>query len=168
MRNTIPNSGIPGNKAARVNAAKLRGLAAIKRVRRGQSKSLSAAARAEGTSVRTIRKLLAAALITGGRGRRIRVKVGDSYSAPVEILTESGPVVVLARGSRQRDLAGKHRAAVMRVQRGKAPSSLLDEFRGKKVGGRELITDPGQLSLLAQAGLLSHLDSLYASPEASA
>jgi hypothetical protein len=168
MRNTNPNSGIPVNKAVRINAAKLRGLAAIKRVRRGQSKSLSAAARAEGTSVRTIQKLLPAALIRRGPGRRIRVKAGDSYSARVEIITESGPLVVLARGSRQRDLAGKHRAAVMRVQAGHAPGSVLEEFRGKKVGGSELVTDLDQLSVLAEAGVLSQLDSLYATPEASA
>jgi hypothetical protein len=168
MRDTTLSSDITVNKAARVSGAKLRGLAAIKRVRRGQSKSLSAAARAEGTSIRTIQKLLPAALIRRGPGRRIRVKAGDSYSAAVEILTESGPIVVLARGSHQRDLAGKHRAAVMRVQAGHAPGSALEEFRGKRVGGHELITDLDKLSVLAQAGVLSQLDSLYATPEASA
>ena len=168
MRNTAKNSGIPVNKAARINAAKLRGLAAIKRVRRGQSKSLSAAARAEGTSIRTIQKLLPAALIRTGTGRRIRVKAGDSYSAPVEILTESGPLVVLARGSRQRDLAGKHRAVYTRVLEGTDPPSGLDQFRGKKVGGHELLADFDQLSNYAQAGYLTQHDTLYVSPEASA
>jgi hypothetical protein len=35
-------------------------------------------------------------------------------------------------------------------------------------GAHELITDPGQLSVLAQAGVFSQLDSLYAAPEATA
>ena len=56
----------------------------------------------------------------------------------------------------------------MKVQHGRAPASLLEEFRGKRVGGHELITDLDQLSVLAEAGVLSQLDSLYATPEASA
>jgi hypothetical protein len=161
MRNAIKNSGNTVNKSARASAAKLRGLAAIKRVRRGQSKSLSTATRAEGTSVRTIQKLLPAALIRNAAGRRIRVKAGDSYSAPVEILTESGPVVVLARGSRQRELAGQHRAVYMRVLRNIDPPSALDQFRGKKVGGHELVAQYDELLTLAKAGYLSQLDTLY-------
>jgi hypothetical protein len=165
MRNTPLNSGIPVNRTARISAAKLRGLAAIKRVRRGQSKSLSAAARAEGTSVRTIQKLLPAVLIRSGTGRRIRVKAGDSYSAHVEIVTPFGPIVVNARGSRQRELAGRHRAVWLRVLKGIEHPSALDQFRGKKVGGRELITDFDQLSVLAHGGALDSLESLYVSPE---
>jgi len=44
----------------------------------------------------------------------------------------------------------------------------LKEFRGKKVGGQELVTDYGQLSTLARAGVLTHLDTLYVSPDAGA
>jgi hypothetical protein len=143
--------------------AKLRGLAAINRVRKGQSKSLSASARTEGTTVKAIRKLLPGALTKKKSGGRIQVKSGDSYSVAVEIITASGPLVVQARGSRERDLAGAHRAAVFSV-----PNAFpLIEFQGKTVGGHELISDPNQLHTLASAGVLGHLDNLYVSPEAS-
>jgi hypothetical protein len=155
-------------RATRTGTARQRGLAAIKRVRRGQSKNLSAAARAVGTTVRTIKKLLPAALIPGRPGRRIRVKAGDSYSARVEILeTNVGPNVVTARGSRQRDLAGQHRAVYNRVLEGLEPPSALDQFRGKQVGGHELLADFDELSSYAQAGYLTQHDSLYVSPETS-
>jgi hypothetical protein len=155
-------------RAARTGTARQRGLAAIKRVRRGQSKNLSSAARAVGTTVRTIKKLLPAALIPGRPGRRIRVKAGDSYSARVEILEkDAGPNVVTARGSRQRDLAGQHRAVYNRVLKGLEPPSALDQFRGKQVGGHELLSDYDRLRLLAGAGVLGQLDTLYVSPDVS-
>src|SRR5215467_15457111 len=88
--------------------ARLRGLAAINRVRRGKAKSLSAAARAEGTTVRTIKRELRAALVKPRRGGRIHVKASDLYSQRVEILTDLGPLDVTARGSRERELAGRH------------------------------------------------------------
>jgi len=82
-------------------------------------------------------------------------------------MTDSGPLVVTAHGSRQRELAGRHRATYMQVLRGKEPASALEQFRGKKVGGHELISDFDQLSVLAQAGVVDQLDSLYVSPDTS-
>lgn len=148
-------------------AAKVRGLAAINRVRKGQSKTLSEAARAESTTVKEIRKLLPGALAKQRPGGRIRVKAGDTYSARVEILTATGPLVVRAHGSRERDLAGLHRLVAVRVLSGKEPASALRQFRGKKVGGHKLISDFNQLRGLALAGVLGQLDTLYASPEIS-
>jgi hypothetical protein len=145
--------------------AKLRGLAAINRVRKDLSPSLSAAARAEGTSVRAIRKLLPGALTKDKAKGRIRVKAGDTYAARVEIITKSGPLVVTAHGSRERDLAGFYRSVVIKVLSGKEPASALRQFRGKKIGGHKLISDFNQLRELAIAGVLGHLDNLYASPE---
>jgi hypothetical protein len=161
----------PRNKrhqAVRSQKARVRGLNAINRVRSGKSKTLSHAARIEGTTVKTIRRLLPAALLQGRPSRRIRVKAGDSYSARVEIITDLGPLVVNARGSRERELAGRHRAVFIRVLRGREPASVLDQFRGKKVGGHELISDFDRLSIPAGAGVLEHLDSLYVSPETTA
>ncbi len=154
-----------GQQTPRTKAAKVKGFAAINRVRKGESKSLSAAARAEGTTVRTIRRLLPAALTQGRRGERIRVKAGDPYSWPVAILTDSGPIVVNARGSRQRDLAGQHRAVYRKVLGNKLPASALQPFRGKKIGGQELVSDYAQLSRLQQAGVIDKLATLYSSPE---
>jgi hypothetical protein len=144
---------------------KVRGLAAINRVRKGESKTLTAAARSEGTTVKAIRKLLPGALIKGDHDGRIRVKSGDTYSARVEIITATGPLVVIAHGSRERDLAGLYRSVVFRVLGGKEPASSLRQFRGKRVGGHKLISDFNQLHRLALAGALGQLEGLYASPE---
>jgi hypothetical protein len=141
--------------------------AAINRYRRGKSKSASAAARAEGTTLRAIRKRLPGVLVQDRPGGRIRVKASDRYSAKVQVLTKEGALSVTARGSRQRELAGRHRATVMRVLRKEEPPSALEHYRGKKVGGYELISDYGLLSSFAQAGIVGQLDSLYVSPDAS-
>jgi hypothetical protein len=157
---TRPEQLTPSQQIARA-----RGLAAINRVRKGQSKSLSAAARAEGTTVRAIQKLLPGALAKPSPDGRIRVKAGDTYSARVEILTATGPLVVTAHGSHERDLAGFYRAVIFRVLAGKEPAASLRQFRGKKVGGHKLISDFNQLHKLALAGAIGQLESLYASPE---
>jgi hypothetical protein len=136
-------------------------LSAINRVRKSESRTLSAAARVEGTTVRTIRRLFPAALLQDQRGGRIGVKAGDSYSARVTITTEGGYRVVNARGSRERGLAGRHGATVRLVLRGKKPASALEEFRDKKVGGHALLTDFNLLLAQAHAGVLDQLDSLY-------
>jgi hypothetical protein len=109
--------------------------------------------------------LLPAALLQDRPGGRIRVKAGDPYSASVEIVTELGAVVVKARGSRERELAGRHRSLWLRVLRGELPPNALEEFRGAKVGGRELLSDPDRLFTLAEGGGLEQLDALYVSPE---
>jgi hypothetical protein len=153
--------------SARQQEERVRGLAAIKRFRRGHSKSLSAAARAEKTTVRSIRTLLPAAIAQDRSGGRIRVKASDRYSARVEIITNQGPLVVTARGSQQRELAGRHRATVIRVLREREPILALEQFHEKTVGGRELISDFARLSLFANAGILGHLGGLYVSPDAS-
>ncbi len=145
----------------------VRCLAAVNRVRRGQSPSLSSAARAEGTTLRGIRKEIPDALIQDRPGGRIRVKKSDRYSAKVEVMTTEGARVVTARGSRQRELAGQHRATFLRVLQGKEPPSALEQYRGKKIGGHELISDFELLSSYAQAGDVGQLESLYVSPDAS-
>jgi len=155
-------------RTRRQQETRLRGLAAINRVRRGESKSLSQAARVEGTTLESIRRLLPAALISNRRGGRVRVKAGDPYSARVEIITDSGPLVVTAHGSRERELAGRNRATVIRVLRGLEPPSSLKQFRNKKVGGHKLISDFELLTELGQAGVVQHLDSLYIAAETSA
>jgi hypothetical protein len=152
----------------RVAEARVRAFAAINRVRRGQSKTLSSAARAENTTVKSIRRLLPSALLQDRPGGRIRVKVGDRYSARVEIFTGSAPLHVTAHGSRERELAGRHRATVIKVLRGDEPASALHQFRGKSVGGHPLVTDINALSEPAHGGVLDQLDSLYVTPDTSA
>jgi hypothetical protein len=144
---------------------RIRGFAAINRVRRGESDSLTAAARAEGTSVEFIKRELPEALLPSRPGERLRVRATDPYSAVVGILTDSGVTEVWAHGSYERELAGRHRAVWMKVLRGDLPPSALEEFRGKKVGGHELLSDPDRLFELLKAGELNQLDAVYVSPE---
>jgi hypothetical protein len=86
----------------------------------------------------------------------------------VEIITKAGPLVTTARGSRERDLVGGHRATAFRVLEEKLPPSALEQYRGKTVGGHELVADFESLALLGQAGVLQQLDTLYVSPDAAA
>jgi len=143
-------------------------LAAINRIRRGDAKTVSAAARAEGTTVRAIRALVPKAITQDRPGGRIRVTASDRYSAKVQILTDEGALAATARGSRERELAGQHRATVQRVLRGLEPKSALEQYRGKKVGGHELVSDYARLSSLAQAGVVGQLETLYVSPDVAA
>lgn len=138
-------------------------LGALNRVRRGEVKTVSEAARAEGTTLRAIRALVAKAITQERPGGRIRVKPSDQYWQKVEILTHAGALVVTARGSRQRQLAGQHRATYMDVVNRKKPASALEQFRGRKVGGHELLSDYVRLVTLAKAGVLGQLDTLYVS-----
>lgn len=153
---------------ARQQHERVRCLAAINRYRRGEAKSVSAAVRAEGTSIRAIRTLVPKAITQDRPGGRIRVKRSDRYSVKVQILTDEGAITTTARGSRERGLAGQHRATVMRVLRGVEPKSALEQYRGKKVGGHELVSDYAQLVLLASAGVVGQLEPLYVSPDVAA
>jgi hypothetical protein len=115
-----------------------------------------------------MRKLTPNALIQDRPGGRIHVKPSDRYSARVEIMTIQGPVVTTARGSRQREMAGQHRATFIRVLQGVEPKTALERYRGKKVAGRELLSDYEQLVLLANAGVVGQLEPLYVSPDVAA
>jgi hypothetical protein len=154
-------------KSRRQEEALVRAFGAINRFKKGKSKTLSAAAIAEHTTVKTIKQLLPTALVQDRPGGPIRAKAADPYSARVEIITSDGPLVVTARGSRERELAGRHRATVLRVLRNDEPASALDQFRGKSVGGHALITDIKDLSEPAHGGALDQLASLYVTPDAS-
>src|ERR1019366_8976279 len=136
--------------STRQQEERIRGLAAINLYRRGDAKSLSAA-------------------IAKGRFRgRIRVKASDPYSAKVQILADEGALTTTARGSRERELAGQHRATAIRVLRGLEPKSALERYRNRKVGGYELVSDYAQLVLLANAGVVGQLEPLYVSPDVAA
>jgi hypothetical protein len=147
---------------------KVKSLAAINRVRRGEAKTVSAAARVEGTTLRAIRALVPKAITQDRPGGHLRVTASDRYSAKVQILANEGALTATARGSRERELAGQHRATVIRVLRGLEPKSALERYHGKKVGGHELISDYAQLSSLAQAGVIGQLEPLYVSPDVAA
>ena len=153
----------------RVGEARIRDFAAINGVRKGKYDSLSVAALAEGTTVQSIKRLLPGALLPSRPGKAIRVRATDRYTQLVQILDSSGQVAqVVAHGSRERELSGQHRATCMGVLDGRLPATALKRFRGKKVGGRKLLTNPERLFALAHGGVVDNLAPLYVSPEASA
>jgi hypothetical protein len=164
----VPQTQRSRRLTARQQAEAVRVFAALNRVRRGEAKSPTGAARVEGTTLRAMRRVAPDALVQDRPGGRIRVKPTDRYSAKVQILTNQGVLSVTARGSRQRELAGQHRATYLRVLQGKEPPSALKRYRGKKIGGHELISDYELLLSFAQAGDVGQLDSLYVSPDTSA
>ncbi len=81
------------------------------------------------------------------------------------IPTTIGNAPVTVRGSKQASQLGKYMSAVSKYLRSGDVEGLA-AFEGKSIGGHALITDPGLLSSLAQAGALT-LDEIYAVPEAS-
>ena len=83
----------------------------------------------------------------------------------MEVLTDAGLLDVTAHGSHERQLAGRHRSVWGRVLRGELPATALAEFRGKTVGGHELVSDPDRLTTLLKGGALDRLRGLYVSPE---
>lgn len=112
----------------RQQVEKVRVLAALNRLRRGEARTVTVAARAEGTTLRAMRRLVPDALVQDRPGTRIRVKPTDRYSAEVQVLTPEGALNVTARGSRQRELAGRHRATVLRVLRNEEPPTALEAY----------------------------------------
>jgi hypothetical protein len=147
---------------------RLRVLDALNLFRQRKAKSASDAARKAGTTLEALWELAPLALGKDPRNGRISIRPTDPYTAKVQVLTEEGAIVATARGSRQRELAGRHRATVMAVLSGKEPAIELDKYRGKTVGGHELISDYSRLTTLAHADVVGQLDSLYVSPDVSA
>lgn len=142
---------------------RVRVLDAANLYRHGKAKTVSDAARMAGTNLNAMWRWVPLAIEKDPRTGRLRIKASDRYSERVEIVTYDGALVVRARGSRQRQIAGQHRATYMGVFEKKKPASALEEFRGKKVGGHELLSDYSRLLTLAKAGALGNLDTLYVS-----
>jgi hypothetical protein len=121
--------------------------------------SLDAAALEEGTTPRTVRKYLPAALRWSKTGRWAATK-SDRYIRLLSLPGAHGPVTVRARGSEEARFASAYLASLTRWAR-KERASELAPSHGKKVGDFELITAARTLRPLRDAGLLQ-LDSLYA------
>jgi hypothetical protein len=105
--------------------------------------TLRAAARREGTTVSTIRKYFAPAVIRNGeRGWYRATRWDRAYRGRIHLLTEEGDVMVEVRDSRARSLAAQHVAAVNRYRLGFDPQGEgLRRFRGRRIGGYRLLDD---------------------------
>ena len=163
-RETSHSKGLRSrNLTRREHDERIKCLDALNLYRQGKAKTVSAAAHMAKTSLKAMRRWVPLAIDKDSRTGRLRVKASDRYSEKVEILTYSGALVATARGSRERQLAGQHRATYMAIAEKTKPASALEEFRGKKVGGHELLSDYQRLIVLAKAGVLGKLDALYVS-----
>jgi len=122
------------------------------RVMKGESRT--SAAKAEHTTLRTVRKYL---------GNQLDQKISDSLTREMFVLTPLGPVIERIRGSRAASMNARHAAAVQHFLRS-GDGSRLTQFKGKSVAGHELIVDETLLTKLAEAGAL-RLDNLYSTPK---
>lgn len=136
--------------------ARIRALAVLARMRRGET--LSEAARAEHTAARTVRKIVGKQLRRGASGRYSATR-GDTLRRDLTVLGFDGFQPIVARSWKQAQLASEHLIAVNRFLRTGDPE-WLKPFLAKRVGGVELLTNPDRLGVFADAGLVK-LDSLY-------
>jgi hypothetical protein len=71
----------------------------------------------------------------------------------MEIPGRDGPVFTVVRGSNARRVAAEHRRA-LRHFLATGDASVLDPFRGQRVGGVELLTDPDLAEYFYETGQL--------------
>ena len=90
----------------------------------------------------------------------------------MQLLDDKGRRPGVVRGSKAASLLGRYNSALSKFLSATGEyggdESLLRPFRGKRVGGVELLTDPEKLFDLARAGELSFGDDLYSAPSGGA
>ncbi len=143
--------------------ARERALAAVARMRR-EKLSLSAAAKAEGTHIRTVRRYAGTALERPGRRGLFRAKASDRLSRSLNFPTPLGQQVVVVRSSSTASAIGEYLNAV-RKYLNTGDTLPLMPFRNKSFRSadgvrHEFTTDPGLLNRLGDAGILE-IEGLY-------
>jgi len=114
------------------------------------------AATDNGITVRDLWKYAPKAFKKDSRGR-IRA-VADRYVRRMEIPGPNGPIVIKVRGSKARTLVAQFRNDVFAFLGGNG--SALDKWKGVKIQGHELLTDPQIIRLLGeQDNLPEHFGS---------
>jgi hypothetical protein len=141
----------------RASSARDRSLHALADMRHGAS--ISQAARDNGVATRTIKNYVGSALIQDRPGGRIRPTKSDRFVRYLQIPGPGGQVEIKARGSKQAADAARYKAAVTRFLGG--DPRALAPWRGKKIAGVVLVTDPRVLKRLAKDETLPY--SLYRS-----
>lgn len=138
--------------------ARARALETVSRMR-SHDLSLTEAARQAATTPATVRRWAGASLVS--EGRRVRVRPGDRLYRRMRVVGWDGPVVVDVRGSRVASLVGRHWDALgWYLSTGDA--SRLEDLRGARVGGIEVLTDLQRIKELARAGEPHSFESIYA------
>jgi hypothetical protein len=141
-----------------------RALDAIGLKRRNPSLSLSKAAKASGTTLKTMRRHVAPALRK--TGRKLDVASRDLLTRTMRMLTPKGDVSVLTEDSRTATLISEHYNALRNL---KQNPTALDKFKGKVIrsGGisYEFATDIENVNRLIRAGAVHFLDIYATEPE---
>jgi hypothetical protein len=151
-RNTKSQSILTSKLSRRSFAARDRALHALADMRRGASPS--EAAHDNSVTLRTVKKYVGSALIQERPGGRLRAAKSDRLVRYLQIPGAFGPVEIKVRGSKQATDLAKYHAGVNRYLRGDLDA--LAPWRGKKIGGEELITDGSTIKANAQGDLLPH------------
>jgi hypothetical protein len=138
-------------------AVRQRALAVISRMRR-RGESLSKAAHTLHTTPRTVQKFVGKQLLRTPSGR-YSVKESDRLTRELNVFGADGYKLVSVRSFKQAQLASEHLNAVGRFLR-TGDTEWLKPYRGKRVGGIELLTDSDRLNQFADADLVK-LDGLY-------
>ncbi len=119
-------------------------------------RSPSRAARDNKTTLATARRYFPDDFFKAKRSRRWSVSSSDRHPNQVQWLGPDGYEDFVLRGSREASHLGRYLNNVKRALRGDV--SALDKWRGKKIGGRRLITDLKKLEQLARDGKLDFED----------
>jgi hypothetical protein len=146
-------------RTTREEQARNRALHVLARMRR-TGQTLTAAAREEHIDPRTVRKHIGIELKRFAKEGTIYPSKSDQRARQMLIPTSQGTTPATIRGSAQASVLGRYMAAVGKFLR-TGDTDALDEFEGRSIAGHRLITDPEELSLLAEAGSLQ-IDSIYA------
>jgi len=135
--------------------AQLRALEALRLMRRDGVSRQRAAHRAN-TTPRTIARYVGSAL-KKDRGRYVALAGDRLARPPLRVLTTEGPKDLIVRGSRGSSLVGAHWNAIERFL-STGDTNRLTPFRGKRVAGHTLETDPDAIEREARRGELEFED----------
>lgn len=145
-----------GNKV-HSSTSRDRSFKALRAMRQGNS--LSRAARENGVTIRTVKRYVGSALVQDRPGGRIRATKTDRLVRYLQIPGPDGPRDIKVRGSKAASEVAKYKAAINRLLRG--DRNAMVPWRGKKIAGTELITDPKLLVEQARKDILPY--SIYRS-----
>lgn len=144
-----------GTFKASQEGAYRRSLDALSHMRKGDS--LKVASRKAGTTPNTVIKYSGSTLERRPGGRWSAKSTDRLPLLPRQVLTTEGMKFIAPRNRLQSSLIGKHHNAV-RHFRDTGDESQLKKFKGKKVAGFTLETDPDKIERAAHKGELDFED----------
>jgi len=136
----------------------VRAAEALNEMRKHPGLGLGAAARRHHTSPRTV-KTHFGHLLHRSAGGAYRAAPSDREPFTMDVVGEKGPVQRVVRGSRVRALnLEHHRALALFAGPDGGDEAILAKFRGKRIAGVDLLTNPDVIERLADAGEFEFLD----------